>query len=184
MLKPTPTPRLSQTFAIQSSFFFLFYDSKVYKEKRHIERFIPTSPIISKFQPSLIIHYNSRDISFISQLSWKWFHTRKGSASIVTTVLYYNYHIVTPQNPGVPLTTRQRTKYLGIAYRDNTISFPIHWDPFMPIYFRKIYIFIKTVLILHVKSSFFTKRFLKATVRLSSHLQSQMRVSHLYITCT
>ena len=58
----------------------------------------------------------------------------------------------------------------------------------MHIYFRKIYKFIKIghksssynsliYKILHVKSSFFfTKRFLKVTVRLSSHLRSRMRV--------
>ena len=70
---------------------------------------------------------------------------------------------MTPQNPGVSLTTRQRTDYLGIAYLDTTISGPIHRDPLMPIYFRTIYKFIKTVhkssgynsFILHVKSSFF-----------------------------
>ena len=54
-----------------------------------------------------------------------------------------------------------------IAYRDTTMSCPIHRDPFMPIYFRKIY----NSLILHVKSSFFLqKMFLKAIVRLFSHL--------------
>ena len=84
---------------------------------------------------------------------------------------------------------------MGIAYFDTTISHPIRRDPFMHIYFRKIYKFIKTIhksssynsfiyKILHVKSSFFTKRFLKATVQLSSHLRSRMRVSFLYITCT
>ena len=87
---------------------------------------------------------------------------------------------MTPQNPGVSLITRQRTNYLDIAYLDTTISRPIHRDPFMPIYFRTIYKFIKTVhksssynsLILYVKSSFFffAKKFLKATVRLSSQL--------------
>ena len=104
----------------------------------------------------------------------------------------YLFSFVTPRNPWVSLTTRQCTEYLGITYRDTTISCPIHGDPFMPIYFIKIYKFIKTVpkslsynsLILHVKSSFFSKRFLKAIVRLSSHLRSRMRVSHLYITCT
>ena len=73
---------------------------------------------------------------------------------------------MTPQNPGVPLTTRQCTEYLGIAYLDTTILLLIHRDPFMPIYFRKIYKFIKIVhksssynsliyKILHVKSSIF-----------------------------
>ena len=75
---------------------------------------------------------------------------------------------------------------MGIAYLDTTISRPIHRDPFMPIYFRKIYKFIKTVhkssgynsliyKILHVNLGFFfffTKRFFKAKVRLSSHLRS------------
>ena len=68
-----------------------------------------------------------------------------------------------PRNPRVPLTTRQQTKYFGSAYRDTTISHLIHRDPFMPIFFRKIFKFIKTIhksssynsLILHVKSSFF-----------------------------
>ena len=61
-----------------------------------------------------------------------------------------------PQNLGV----------LGIAYLDTTISRPIHRDPFMHIYFRKLQKFIKTVhkcssynsliyKILHVKSIFF-----------------------------
>ena len=55
---------------------------------------------------------------------------------------------------------------VSIAYLDTTISLPIHWDPFMHIYFRKIYKFIKTVhkslsynpliyKILHIKSSCF-----------------------------
>ena len=106
-----------------------------------------------------------------------------------------SWWFVTPQNPGVRLPTCQCTEYLGIANNDTTISYPIHRDPFMPIYFRKIFKFIKTIhksssynsLILHVKFSFFfffTKRFLKATVRLSSHLRSRMRVNHIYITCT
>ena len=54
-------------------------------------------------------------------------------------------YLVTPQNPGVPLTTRQHMEYLGIAYLDTTISRPIHRDSFMRIYFRKIYKFFKTV---------------------------------------
>ena len=64
------------------------------------------------------------------------------------------------------MTTRQSMEYIGIAYRDTTISRPIYRDPFMLIYFRKIYNFIKTVyksssynsLILHVKSSLFYKK--------------------------
>ena len=73
---------------------------------------------------------------------------------------------------------------MGIAYLNTTISCPINRDPFMHIYCRRIYKFIKTV---HKSSRsifFSTKRFLKATVMLSSHLRSRMRVSHLYITCT
>ena len=61
---------------------------------------------------------------------------------------------------------------VGIAYLDTTRSCHIHWDPFMHIYFRKIYKFIKTVhkslsynsltyKILHVKSSFLQKGFSK-----------------------
>ena len=57
---------------------------------------------------------------------------------------------------------------MGIAYLDTTISRPIHRDPFMHIYFRTMYKFIKIVYksssynsliykILHVKSSFFYK---------------------------
>ena len=88
----------------------------------------------------------------LSLLAWEW---REDTSSLVV--------LMTPLHPGVPLTTRQCTKYLGIAYHNTTISHPIHRDPFMPIYFRKIYKVIKTVhksssynsLILHVKSSFF-----------------------------
>ena len=61
---------------------------------------------------------------------------------------------MTPKRGGgvvVSLTTRQRTEYLGISYLDAIISCPIHQDPFMPIYFRKIYKFIKTV---HKSSSY------------------------------
>ena len=73
---------------------------------------------------------------------------------------------MTPQNPGVSLTTCQRMEYLGITYRDTTISRPIHQYPFMPIFFRKIYEFLKTInksssynsLILHIKYSFFYKK--------------------------
>ena len=35
--------------------------------------------------------------------------------------------------------------HVGIVYLDTTISRPIHRDPFMHIYFRKIYNFIKIV---------------------------------------
>ena len=65
-----------------------------------------------------------------------------------------------PSTRGIPV---------GIAYLDTTISRPNHRDPFMHIYFRKIYKFIKTMhksssynsliyKILHVKSSFFYKK--------------------------
>ena len=58
---------------------------------------------------------------------------------------------------------------VGIAYLNTTRSHPIHWDPFMHIYFRKIYKFIKIdhkslnynsliYKILHVKSIFFFKK--------------------------
>ena len=58
----------------------------------------------------------------------------------------------------------------------------------MHIYFRKIYKFIKKAhksssynsliyKILHVKYSFFTKRFLKATVQLSSHIDECLKHS-------
>ena len=57
---------------------------------------------------------------------------------------------------------------MGIAYLDTTRSRPIHQDPFMRIYFAKIYKFIKTLhksssynsliyKILHLKSNFFFK---------------------------
>ena len=65
--------------------------------------------------------------------------------------------VANPSMHGIPV---------GITYLDTTISRPIHRDPFMHIYFRRIYKFIKTVhksssynsliyKILHVKSSFF-----------------------------
>ena len=107
-----------------------------------------------------------------------------------------NYVTPRPKTRGPIDNLSTREIPVGIAYLDTTISRPIHWDPFMHIYFRKIYKFIKTVhkssrynsliyKILQVKSSFFfTKRFLKATIRLSSHMRSRMRVSCLYITCT
>ena len=58
---------------------------------------------------------------------------------------------------------------VDITYLNTTRSHPIHWDPFMQIYFRKIYKFIKTdhkslsynsliYKILHVKSIFFFKK--------------------------
>ena len=74
---------------------------------------------------------------------------------------------MTPQNPGGPIDNPLTRRILvSIAYLDITISHFIHRDPFMYIYFRKIYKFIKTVhksssynslihKILHVKSSFF-----------------------------
>ena len=90
-----------------------------------------------------------------------------GDDKVISTTMEAGF--VMPQNPRVPLTTCQRMEYLGIAYLDTTISCPIHQDPFMPLYFRKIYKFIKTVhksssynsliyKILHVKYSFFYKK--------------------------
>ena len=64
-----------------------------------------------------------------------------------------------PSTRGIPM---------GIAYLDTIILCPLHQDPFMHIYFRNTYKFIKTAhkslsynsliyKILHVKSSFFYK---------------------------
>ena len=68
--------------------------------------------------------------------------------------------------PGSPIDNLSMCGiHVDITYLDTTISRPIHRDPFMHIYFIKIYKFIKTVYkslsynsliykILHVKSSF------------------------------
>ena len=110
-------------------------------------------------------------VSSISSIGGNVGDDKVGDDKVISTAMEAGF--VTPQNPVVPLTTRQRTKYLGISYLDTTISHPIHQDPFMPLYFRKIYKFIKTVhkssnynsliyKILHVKSSFFLQKgFLK-----------------------
>ena len=92
--------------------------------------------------------------------------------TVVLALLYVEYH-------GRPLGYRDAPKPEGsvdnpstrgipvsITYLDTTISHPIHWDPFMHIYFRKLCKFIKTIhksssynsliyKILHVKSFFF-----------------------------
>ena len=79
---------------------------------------------------------------------------------------------MTPQNPGPVDNPSTCGIPVGIAYLDTTRSHPIYRDPFMHIYLRKIYKFIKTFhksssynaliyKVLHVKSSFLQKGFSK-----------------------
>ena len=68
--------------------------------------------------------------------------------------------IVTPQNPGVPLTTCQRMEYLGIAYLDTTISRPIHRDPFMPYSLEKYTNLSKQFIRVRVTTLLYTKYYI------------------------
>ena len=90
---------------------------------------------------------------------------------------------------------------MGITYLDTTISRPIHRDPFMHMYFRNLYKFIKTFhkslsynfliyKILHVKSSFFFFFFFLYKKVSQSHSSAFFTPAipdegqPMYITCT
>ena len=64
----------------------------------------------------------------------------------------YGGTLYNAQKPGGPVDNPSTYVIpVGIAYLDTTISYPFHQDPFMHIYFRKIYKFIKTI---HKSSSY------------------------------